>query len=60
MQRLIDLENFPEGRWLSPNCRAWTEDEIAAWLASRPVGSDGVKRRKPKLEDEAGTSEEAA
>jgi hypothetical protein len=27
---------FPAGRLLSPNCRAWTPEEIADWLASRP------------------------
>lgn len=28
---------FPLGRMLSPNARVWTEDEVDAWLASRPV-----------------------
>jgi len=28
---------FPHGRLLSPKVRAWTEQEIADWLASRPI-----------------------
>jgi hypothetical protein len=28
---------FPPGRLLGPNTRVWTEDEIIAWLDSRPV-----------------------
>jgi hypothetical protein len=27
---------FPPGRKLGPNSRAWTEDEVDAWIASRP------------------------
>jgi predicted DNA-binding transcriptional regulator AlpA len=34
--RLIANGEFPPGRYISPNCRAWTEQEIAEWLASRP------------------------
>jgi hypothetical protein len=36
--RWIELEGFPAGIRLAPNTRAWTEDEVAAWLASRPAG----------------------
>jgi hypothetical protein len=35
--RLIDLENFPVGIMLSPNCRAWRLDQVEAWLADRPT-----------------------
>ena len=28
---------FPEGRLLSPQIRAWTEEEVAAWLKTRPT-----------------------
>jgi len=31
---------FPRGVLLGPNTRAWREDEIEAWLASRPVAQD--------------------
>jgi predicted DNA-binding transcriptional regulator AlpA len=36
--RWIEHEGFPPGIRLAPNTRAWTEDEVAAWLASRPAG----------------------
>jgi hypothetical protein len=29
-------EDFPAGRLVGPNTRAWTEAEIEAWLATRP------------------------
>lgn len=29
--------DFPLGRLIGLNTRAWTEDEIAEWLESRPV-----------------------
>jgi predicted DNA-binding transcriptional regulator AlpA len=32
----IKRYGFPPGRWLAPNTRAWTEEEIEAWLANRP------------------------
>jgi predicted DNA-binding transcriptional regulator AlpA len=28
---------FPAGRLLSPQIRAWTEEEVADWLATRPT-----------------------
>jgi predicted DNA-binding transcriptional regulator AlpA len=34
--RLIANGDFPPGKQISPNGRAWTEDEIAEWLESRP------------------------
>ena len=40
LSNLIIRQGFPPGRLLSPNVRAWTEDEIADWLASRPVAPD--------------------
>ena len=33
----IKDHGFPAGRKLGPNSRAWTESEIAEWLASRPT-----------------------
>ena len=32
--RLIKFHNFPVGKLLGPNSRAWTEAEIQAWLDS--------------------------
>jgi hypothetical protein len=37
LKRLVETQRFPPGRLLGPNTRAWTEDEIAAWLETRPV-----------------------
>jgi predicted DNA-binding transcriptional regulator AlpA len=34
--RLIADGEFPPGRYISPNRRAWTETEVAEWLESRP------------------------
>ena len=28
---------FPPGQLTGPNSRTWEEDEVAAWLAARPV-----------------------
>jgi predicted DNA-binding transcriptional regulator AlpA len=36
---LVEHHGFPIGRMLSPLIRAWTEPEIAEWLATRPVES---------------------
>lgn len=31
--------SFPAPRRLGPRCVAWSESEIAAWIASRPLAS---------------------
>jgi hypothetical protein len=33
--RWIEKEGFPPGIQLGPNSRAWTEESIEEWLASR-------------------------
>jgi hypothetical protein len=33
----IRNEGFPPGQLTGPNSRTWGEDEVDAWLASRPV-----------------------
>jgi predicted DNA-binding transcriptional regulator AlpA len=33
----INRDGFPRGRMIGPNARAWTEDEVDAWIASRPT-----------------------
>jgi predicted DNA-binding transcriptional regulator AlpA len=35
--RWIAHEDFPPGKMLGPNTRAWTDAEVAAWLESRPT-----------------------
>jgi predicted DNA-binding transcriptional regulator AlpA len=37
LKRWQKERGFPCGRLLGPNIRAWTDDEIERWLASRPV-----------------------
>lgn len=37
LSRRIKDHGFPPGFLLGPNSRAWTEDEIEAWLKARPV-----------------------
>jgi predicted DNA-binding transcriptional regulator AlpA len=51
LKRLIDTQGFPPGRLLTPNCRAWSDEEVDAWIASRPVA------RKP---DTSGRAAQAA
>jgi len=35
--RWIESDNFPPGRKLGANTRAWTETEVEAWIQSRPL-----------------------
>jgi hypothetical protein len=42
LRRWVRDQKFPPGIMLGGNTRAWREDEIEAWLASRPV----ARRRK--------------
>jgi Prophage CP4-57 regulatory protein (AlpA) len=37
LRRRIERDGFPPGRMLGPNTRAWSEQEIERWLASRPT-----------------------
>ncbi|MDR3420102.1 MAG: AlpA family phage regulatory protein [Xanthobacteraceae bacterium] len=37
LKRLIDTQHFPTGVLISPNARAWDEDEVDAWIAGRPA-----------------------
>jgi predicted DNA-binding transcriptional regulator AlpA len=36
LKNWIEKRGFPKGRLIGPNTRAWTEAEVANWLASRP------------------------
>jgi hypothetical protein len=42
--RMIELYGFPPGRLLTPQIRVWTDEEIAGWLATRPIRSDAAPR----------------
>jgi predicted DNA-binding transcriptional regulator AlpA len=52
--RMIRDEAFPRGKMLGPNTRAWSEQEIADWLASRPEG------KQPHIGNERRDGESAA
>jgi predicted DNA-binding transcriptional regulator AlpA len=47
LHRLIAEHDFPPGRLITPNARAWSEAEIDAWIASRPTAKK-ASTRKPK------------
>jgi hypothetical protein len=36
LKRRIAEDGFPSGRWFGKNDRRFPEDEVEAWLASRP------------------------
>jgi len=40
LRRLMELHDFPPGRKLSPNTRAWLESEIDEWINSRPIENE--------------------
>ncbi len=52
LKRLIDFQDFPPGVLITPNARAWNEDDVDAWIASRPAA------RKPSTR--TSTSQAAA
>jgi hypothetical protein len=52
LRRRQDHDGFPSGRLLGPNFRVWTEDEIEAWLASRPTEKKPAPPRARKSAEE--------
>ena len=52
--RWIAREGFPPGFMLGPNTRVWREDDIDAWLNSRPT--DNTLLRGAALANAEGTS----
>jgi hypothetical protein len=40
--RMIDLEGFPAGVWLSSNIRAWEIAQVRHWLSTRPTARKKV------------------
>jgi predicted DNA-binding transcriptional regulator AlpA len=40
LKQWVERESFPPGRWLGANTRVWTEAEIEAWVASRPIAKE--------------------
>jgi hypothetical protein len=43
LKRMIELYGFPPGRMLTPNVRAWTDEELDAYVASRPVEGPALR-----------------
>jgi hypothetical protein len=63
LKRLIALHDFPKGRLLSPNTRIWTDAEIDAWIASRPIDGNplrGAAKAKKARKAAAAQSETGA
>jgi hypothetical protein len=50
LKRRVDRDGFPPGKLAGPNTRIWAEDEIEAWLASRPTARKPAPRRKLETE----------
>jgi predicted DNA-binding transcriptional regulator AlpA len=61
LRRRIERDGFPVGRMLGPNTRAWSEDEVEAWIASRPTAGPRLRgAAKVRREAAASTGTEAA
>jgi hypothetical protein len=45
LKRLIDTGRLAPGRLISPNRRAWTDEEVEALIASSPVARKTELRR---------------
>ena len=44
LKRAIDTQGFPPGVLITPNARVWSEDEVNAWVASRPAARKAVRQ----------------
>jgi predicted DNA-binding transcriptional regulator AlpA len=60
----IQQGNFPCGRWIGENTRAWTWGEVQQWIASRPTNSRAMPKplhkatgRKPKRKEQQTTKQ---
>jgi hypothetical protein len=45
LQEWISKRGFPKGRLLGPNARAWAEDEVEAWIATRPTAPKPISKK---------------
>jgi predicted DNA-binding transcriptional regulator AlpA len=43
LRRRIETDGFPPGFMAGPNSRCWREDEVEAWITSRPVTGPGPR-----------------
>lgn len=46
LRRMVRDYGFPPGMLLGPNTRAWSEDEIEQWVASRPTAPKPDPRKR--------------
>jgi predicted DNA-binding transcriptional regulator AlpA len=44
LENWIRDHGFPPGQLTGPNSRTWGEDDVEAWLASRPPGPRATRR----------------
>ena len=51
---------FPSGRLIGPNTRAWLEDEVRAWLNSRPTEFKLPPPPKPRRKRKRARARKAA
>jgi hypothetical protein len=49
----VDRDGFPPGKLIGPNTRIWAEDEVDAWIASRPTARKPAPRRSRNPESRA-------
>ncbi len=47
LRRRILNDGFPEAVELGPNSVGWAEDEVSAWLASRPKRRPQSRKQQP-------------
>jgi hypothetical protein len=60
LDRWIKEYGFPPGRLLGPNIRAWTDQEIAEWFASRPTEApEAIQQRRAKAANKAAATRAA-
>jgi predicted DNA-binding transcriptional regulator AlpA len=56
LSRRIERDGFPPGRKLGPNTRVWTEQEVRAWLDSRPTTRKAAPPRHGPRKDATATT----
>ncbi|WP_373503647.1 helix-turn-helix transcriptional regulator [Aestuariivirga sp.] len=45
----IDHNGFPPGRYIGPNSRAWTVEEVQAWIDALPTENPRHTSRNQKV-----------
>jgi predicted DNA-binding transcriptional regulator AlpA len=60
LRRRIALDGFPPGRMTGPNERSWTEDEIDAWVKSRPIEGPKLKGAAKRNRDRLRSKSDSA